>query len=198
MSCIVNSAFMARIQKASPGRLVISIVHSSRDALADALSQLERRFGRVQCETIDIPHSNNVEYREEMGDSLQRRFFSFENQIQRDGLVEIKDICHRVEAQLGDHIHDYTFRTVNIDPLLMTPANLVLASHREFNHRIYLGSGVFAEVCLIWSRGKFCRLPWTNPDFCHDEAVDFFVRVRSSFDVADESEQAVSPELHMG
>jgi hypothetical protein len=189
---------MARIQKASPGRLVISIVHSSRDALADALTQLERRFGRVQCETIDIPHANGEEYREEMGDSLQRRFFSFENLIQRDSLVEVKEFCHRVESQLGDHIHDYTFRTVNVDPMLVTPANLVLASHREFNHRIYLGSGVFGEVCLIWSRGKYCRLPWTDPDFCHDEAIDFFVRVRSSFDVAEESEQVISPELHAG
>lgn len=187
---------MARIQKAAPGRLVISVLHSSRDALADALTLLERRFGRVQCETIDIPHVSGSEYREEMGDSLQRRFFSFENIIQRDGLIEAKEHCHRIESQLGDHIHDYTFRTVNIDPLLMTPANLVLASHREFNHRIYLGSGVFAEVCLIWSRGKFCRLPWTNPDFCHDEAIEFLVRVRSSFDVAEESERTVPTELH--
>src|SRR5512138_2961865 len=195
MSCPCSILlFMARIQKASPGRLVISVVHSSRDALADALNLMERRFGRVQCETIDIPHSNGNEYREEMGDSLQRRFFSFENMIQRDSLIEVKEFCHRVETQLGDHIHDYTFRTVNIDPMLMTPANLVLASHREFNHRIYLGAGVYGEVCLIWSRGKYCRLPWTDQDFCNDEAIDFFVRVRSSFDVAEESEQAVSSE----
>lgn len=188
---------MARIQKAAPGRLIVSVVHASRDALADALRQLEKRFGRVQCETLDISHSNGEDYREEMGDTLQRRFFSFERLVERDTLVEIKEACHRIEAQLGDHVHDYTFRTVNIDPGIMSPANLVMASHREFNNRVYLGNGVFAEVALIWARGQFCRLPWTNPDFLHDEAIDFFIRVRASFDVAGE-EEPLPTELRMG
>jgi hypothetical protein len=189
---------MARIQKPASGRLIVSVVHSSRDALADALFQLERRFGRVQCETIDIPHTNGEEYREEMGDSLQRRFFSFERLVERESLIEIKEACHRIESSLGDHVHDFTFRTVNIDPGILTPANLVMGSHREYNHRIYLGGGVFAEIALIWARGKFCRLPWTNLDFCHDEAIDFFLRVRACFDVAEESEQSLPSELRMG
>ena len=188
---------MARIQKATPGRLIVSVVHASRDALADALRQLEKRFGRVQCETIDIPHSNGEEYREEMGETLQRRFFSFERLVERNSLVEIKTACHRIEATLGDQVHDYTFRTVNIDPGIMSPANLVMASHREYNNRVYLGDGVYAEVVLIWSRKQFCRLPWTNADFCHDEAIDFFVRVHATFDVGEETESQPS-EIRMG
>jgi hypothetical protein len=174
---------MARPQKPNPGRLIVSVVHSSRDALADALRQLERRFGRVQCETIDIPHVGGKEYTEEMGDSLARRFFSFERMVQRDSLIEIKTACHKIESQLGDQVHDYTFRTVNIDPGIMTPDNVVMACHREYNHRVYISDGVFAEIVLIWSRGQFCRLPWTNPDFCHDEAIEFFLRVRNSFEL---------------
>jgi hypothetical protein len=174
---------MARPQKPNPGRLIVSVVHSSRDALADALRQLERRFGRVTCETIDIQHSNGREYAEEMGDTLYRRLFSFERMVPRDSLVEIKTACHKIESQLGDQVHDYTFRTVNIDPGIMTPDNFVMACHREFNHRIYINEGVFAEIVLIWSKGKFCRLPWTNQDFCHEEAIDFFSRVRNGFEL---------------
>lgn len=173
---------MARIHKPAPGRLIISVLHSSRDALADALRQLERRFGRVLAETIDIPHTNGKEYSEEMGDALQRRFFAFERMVPRESLVEIKGACHKLEATLGDQVHDFTFRTVNIDPGILTPANLVMSSHKEAGHRIYVAEGVYSEVTLIWSRGQFCRLPWTNLDFCQAEAIDFFNRVRSSIE----------------
>lgn len=183
---------MARPQRPTPGRLVVSVVHSSRDALADALRLLERRFGRVICETIDIPHSNGHEYAEEMGDTLSRRLFSFDRMVSRESLVEIKSACHKIESQLGDHVHDYTFRTVNIDPGIMTPDNFVMACYREYNHRVYINEGVFAEIVLIWSRGKFCRLPWTNHDFCHPEAIDFFTRVRNGFELLERA-PAVEP-----
>ncbi|HUV29923.1 MAG TPA: DUF4416 family protein [Acidobacteriota bacterium] len=183
---------MARIQIPPPGRLVISIIYSHIDAVADSLVQLEKQFGRIQCETVDIPYTHNDKYSEEMGEGLMRRFFSFEKPVARDALPEIKAACRKIERQLGDRVDDYTFRTVNIDPGILSPDNLVMASHREYNHRIYLARGVFAETQLIWARGKFTRLPWTSPDFCHDEAVDFFLRVRQTFDVIDE-EQAKSP-----
>ena len=90
-------------------------------------------------------------------------------------------------------MHDFTFRTINLDPGIMTPDNLVMASNREYNHRIYLSKGIFADIQLIWVRGQFTRLPWTDPDFCNGEAVDFFLRVRESFELVRETaEQAPS------
>ncbi|MCK4632886.1 MAG: DUF4416 family protein, partial [candidate division Zixibacteria bacterium] len=71
-------------------------------------------------------------------------------------------------------------------PGILTPANLVMASHREYNHRVYLEDGVYAELALVWSKGRYVRLPWTNPDFCHGEAIEFFQRVRGSFDLVAE------------
>jgi hypothetical protein len=158
--------------------------------LADALRQCERRFGRVQAETIDIPHANSCDYAEEMGTDLQRRFFSFERLVPRECLIEIKSCCHKLEAQLGDQVHDFTFRTVNLDPGILTPCNLVISSHKDGGHKVYLGEGVFSEVSLIWSRSQFCRLPWTDLDFCHDDAIDFFLRVRASLDPIEEQASA--------
>jgi hypothetical protein len=62
-----------------------------------------------------------------------------------------------------------------------------MASHRKFNHRIYLSEGVFAELTLVYSRGRFVRLPWTPAEFCEGEAIDFFLRVRESFAVVEET-----------
>lgn len=178
---------MARIQRPEPGRLVISVTHSSLDALNDALTLLEKRFGRVQFETTDIPHSNGKMYAEEMGSRLLRRFFTFDKLVPREELVETKAACHKIESQLGDRVDDYTFRTVNIDPCILTPCNLVMACHREFGHRIYIRDGVFAELVLVFSRGQFVRLPWTDKDFCHDEAIDLFLRARESMGIVAEA-----------
>jgi hypothetical protein len=162
------------------------------DALADGLRALERRFGRVQFETVEIGCSNKEMYREEMGEHLQRRLFSFERLFSRDALPEIKANCHKIEPQFADVVGDFIFRTVNFDPGIMTTEQFITASHREYNHRIYLRDGVFAQVELIWSRGQFHRLPWTNPDYCEGEAIEFFQRVRASFQDIDEYEQLTS------
>jgi len=174
---------MARLQKPPGGRLIISIIYSYMDGLSDALKMLERHFGRVQYETTEIPFTSD-QYSEEMGHNLQRRFFSFERLVERDDLVKAKSICSKLEKQFGDHIDDFTFRTVNLDPGILTSDNLVMSSCREFNHRIYLYDGVFAELTLVYARNRFVRLPWTLPDFYHDEAIAFFDRVRETFEAA--------------
>jgi len=176
---------MARRQTPPPGRLVVSIIYSSIDALADALKLLERQFGRVQYETIETTYSATT-YAEEMGDSLQRRFFSFEKPVERDRLPQIKTACQKIEKQFGDHVDDFTFRTVNLDPGILTPDNLVMASTREYNHRIYLSDGVFADLVLVFAKGRFVRMPWTISDFYHGEAIEFFLRVRASFELMEE------------
>ncbi len=176
---------MARIQTPAPGRVVVSIIYSSLDALADALTLLEKQFGRVQCETMELEYAHGA-YTEEMGEGLERRFYSFERQVDRDRLPEAKALCYKIERQFGDLVDDFTFRTVNIDPGIMTAENLVMASHREYNHRVYLRDGVFAELTLVYARGRFVRLPWTPPDFCEGEAIEFFLRVRESFETVGE------------
>lgn len=176
---------MSRVQTPEPGRLIISIIYSSMDGLADALKVVERKFSRVQCETTEIPCSSADRYLEEMGHRLSRRFFSFERPVLRDSLPEIKQFCHKTEPRFADRHGDYSFRTVNIDPGLLTAANLIVASHREYNHRIYLRDGVWAEIALIYSRNRFTRLPWTSPDYCHSDAIEFFERVRQSLEMAE-------------
>ncbi len=166
--------------------MIVSIIYSSMDGLADALKLLEKQFGRVQCETMEIEYASD-QYAEEMGEQLQRRFYSFEKMVERDTLPEIKALCTRMEKQFSDMVDGYPFRTVNIDPGVMTSESVVMASHREFNHRIYLGGGVFAELALVFSRGRFVRLPWTNMDFCQGEAIEFFLRVRESFESVQEA-----------
>lgn len=176
---------MARVQEPTKGRPIVSIIYSSLDALAESLKALERKFGPVQYETLEIDCNKTEMYTEEMGSELLRRFFSFERLAERGWLVEMKKICHKIEPNFADQTAGYDFRTVNIDPGILTPSNLTMASHRELNHRVYLKDGVYAELALIYARGQFRRLPWTNPDYCQGEAIEFFMRVHESFELAE-------------
>lgn len=177
---------MPRLQPPPPGRLICSVAYAQIDALADCLKKLEHQFGEVQFETLDIPFSSEPRHREEMGHDLTRRFFSFDKMVPRDRLSDLKRICRKIEAGFADQVDDFLFRTVNIDPGIMTPDNVIMASSQGHHYRVYLTAGVFAQIELIWSRGRFVRLPWTNPDFTHAEAVDFFERVRDTFDLVKE------------
>ena len=176
---------MARVQEPTKGRPIVSIIYSSLDPLSDSLKALERKFGPVQYETLEIDCSKTEMYTEEMGGDLLRRFFSFERLAERGWLADMKKICHKIEPNFADQTAGYDFRTVNIDPGILTPSNLLMASHRELNHRVYLKDGVYAELALIYARGQFRRLPWTNPDYCRGEAIEFFMRVHESFELAE-------------
>jgi hypothetical protein len=71
-------------------------------------------------------------------------------------------------------------RRINLDPGILTPEHLVLASHKCASHRVYLGDGVYAELELVYQNGDFQPLPWTYPDYRTRLARDFFKVVRSS------------------
>ena len=174
---------MARIIKPPPGRLIVSIMYTTMDALADGLTSLEKKFGRVQFETLEIECDQAKQYKEEMGRILARRFYSFDKMVPRDFLPEAKTCCHKIETQLADTVDGYPFRAVNVDPGILSPTALIMASHREQPHRIYMRDGVYGELTLIHAHDKFCRLPWTESDYCDDEAITFFERVRQTFDL---------------
>ena len=69
-------------------------------------------------------------------------------------------------------------RRVNIDPGYITPAKLVLATTKDYSHRIYLGKGIYAEVTLIYSQKKYRILDWTYPDFRQEKYLAYFEEIR--------------------
>ncbi|MDX9856468.1 MAG: DUF4416 family protein [candidate division Zixibacteria bacterium] len=184
---------MGRFVTPPPGRLIISVAYCHIDALADCLTRLEKEFGDVQFETVDIPFTGEPRHTEEMGDPLSRRFFSFHRMVDREKLVDLKRACYKIEAAFADHVGEHLFRAVNVDPGIMSSEKVVMASSHEYNYRLYLGRGVFAQIELIYARGRYVGLPWTNPDFCHPESLEFFARVRNAFDmVRDTAAEAIN------
>ena len=69
-------------------------------------------------------------------------------------------------------------RPINLDPGYVDSPKLVLASMKNFAHRVYLGSGVYAEVTLLHRRGRWTPLEWTFPDYASGRYWPFLDQVR--------------------
>jgi hypothetical protein len=55
----------------------------------------------------------------------------------------------------------------------------VLASCKDYSHRLYLGDGVYGELTLIFEHGAWRAMPWTYPDYRTEAYQAFFSRVRN-------------------
>ena len=68
---------------------------------------------------------------------------------------------------------------MNIDPGYWSDAKLVLASTKNFSHRIYIGRRIFAEITLRYHKGELGFFDWTYPDYKNELALNFFAKVRA-------------------
>jgi len=72
-------------------------------------------------------------------------------------------------------------RRVNIDPGYLDLAKVVLASTKDYNHRLYIGDGIFAEVTLCYRQHAFQAWAWTYPDYRVPTTLTFFHQLRELY-----------------
>lgn len=158
-----------------PVKLIIGFIFADRTIYSDARKQLEKKLGPIQHESDISDFSHTDYYQKEMGGNLRRRFVSFEKTVIADELKRIKNGTNDLEKRFSDAEGN---RKINIDPGLVSLANLVLASTKNYSHRIYLGDTIYGEVTLIYKEGAFRPLDWTYPDYQNRETIAFLTRVR--------------------
>ena len=97
-------------------------------------------------------------------------------------IVETDKITNEIEAEFARRgtaaAEGGPERPINLDPGCVGPAKLILASMKDFAHRIYLGRGVYAEITLMYRKGRWEALPWTFPDFASGRYDEFLTEVR--------------------
>ena len=115
-------------------------------------------------------------YEDEMGKGLKRFFVIYEKPAERQDIVKYKKICDKLELKYLKNGK----RTINIDPGIITPENIVLATNKAFFHRIYIKDGVYAEVTLFYKKGTYHPIEyWTFPEYRSSAVIDFFNRART-------------------
>lgn len=136
---------------------------------------LESKFkDDIDIKSDIIDFNFTTYYNPEMGGNLKRQWISFKTLLNPDKLADIKVMTNDIEDSLAKD----NKRIINIDPGYITPANIILASTKDFSHRIYLAKGIYAEVTTIYKKEGFVKLPWTYPDYLCPAAVDFMIKAR--------------------
>ena len=138
--------------------------------------QVEELFGKV---IIFRPQFNPLStyYSKEMGDEslLKRIFLVSSSTFPREFLLSSKLIALKWERQWSLE----KSRMVNVDVGFLSLENFLLATTKNFSHRVFLGQSIFADLTYQCVDGLYQTLPWTYPDFKDQQKIEFFNWCRS-------------------
>jgi hypothetical protein len=110
---------------------------------------------------------------------LKRIFFSFRDPRSPEELSAIKLKTNALEEEIRLAL-GVSHRPVNIDPGYLTSSALVMATAKDFSHRIPLRDGIYAHLELMFTKHGVRCLEWTYPDFRQPDYHDFFLAARKS------------------
>ncbi len=168
---------MAVIHEVQPVKPVCAVLVSRDIILDEALNALEQSFGSIDEKSVPYDFDFTSYYKKEMGEELKKIFVSFTLPAEPLFLPDMKITANRLEKTWSLSGR----RRINVDPGYIALSKLVVASAKEFAHRIYIGKGIYADLQLQYRHEKFWPHPWTFPDYQTPEALAFFKKVRDEF-----------------
>jgi hypothetical protein len=113
-------------------------------------------------------------YQKEMGENLGRCLIISQNSFPRTELLNAKLHSLKWENELAREGK----RTVNIDIGLLSAENFLLATTKNYSHRIFIGNDIFADLTFEFKQGQWQALPWTYPDYQDPEKIAFLTKAR--------------------
>jgi hypothetical protein len=171
---------MGAIRNLIPVKLFVGTLLSDAKFISDVETRLTGAYGPVDHRSPVIPFTFTNYYAPEMGKSIERVFFSFERLIEADQLAEIKRQTNGFEQEMIPLLKSVK-RPVNLDPGYLEQAKVILASTKNFYHRIYLGKGIFGEITMHFQNNGYQFFPWSYPDFQSKDYQEFFLKVRQIY-----------------
>jgi len=157
--------------------LISSLFSPERGVIDRAIDQLSKTYGSLQWISPEMLFDRTRYYAREMGWPLYRRFVCFEELISPETLVDVKVTTNAIE---GGYLIQGN-RQVNIDPGYISAERLVLATGKNYVHRVYIGKGIYADLTLVFMRGSFRPLEWTYRDYSAPEMIAYFNELRSAY-----------------
>jgi len=176
-----NQGFPAKLKKISKTnlkvKLIIGFIYKDEAIFIKAREKLRKRFGKIDFISACLDFNYTDYYEGEMGKGLKRRFVSFTKLMPIQDLYRVKLYTNRLESKISAAKN----RLVNIDPGYMDLAKLVLATTKDYAHRIFLRKGIFAEITLSFRGNSFSANEWTYPDYRSKEYIDIFNQIRKLY-----------------
>ncbi len=161
-----------------PVNLVISLLFKEEEEMASVLAETERQYGPIDFLSEPLSFDFTAYYEPEMGRGLRRRVASFGTFIDPEDLVPIKLWTNGLEAR---YLKEDQGRKVNIDPGYLAASRFILATGKDYSHRIYLGKGIYGDLTLIFQKGSLAPLPWTYPDYASQPVIGLLNLLRKRY-----------------
>ncbi|GAB4376588.1 MAG: DUF4416 family protein [Calditrichia bacterium] len=168
---------MGRIKVYPPVKYIAAITFQESLNLEEIVAVLKDLFSAVDSRSEIYPFSFTDYYEPEMGVNLQKLMVSFGELRPAEFLPEAKLATNEIEKNYSIEGN----RRVNIDPGYICAAKLVLATTKDYDHRIYLGRGIFGDVHLRFRNKYFAANDWTYPDYRQPQILEYFTRVRNLY-----------------
>ena len=169
---------MWQINKPEPVKLIVGILAADEHCLQAAVDSITAEYGESDLFSEAFGFDQTDYYKDETGENILRQFVSFKELIDPGKLASIKHRTNQIEEELANKLDTPLPRPVNLDPGIIEPSKLVLASTKNFSHRIYIGESMYAELTLSFCKGKWLSYPYTFPDFKEDRYHPFLSKVR--------------------
>jgi len=171
---------MAERKNFKPVKLLCGIIYAREAILEKAVKILTAKFGQIDLQSQSFPFSFTDYYEPQMGQNLKRCFLSFKELISPSQLPQIKIETNNLEAEFKPLFPDLQ-RSINLDPGYLTASALIMATTKDFAHRVPLSQGIYAHLELLFTKKGVKLLEWTYPDFHQSEYHAFFLNVRQIY-----------------
>jgi Domain of unknown function (DUF4416) len=165
---------MSHPQIPQPAKLVVSLLLSDKLLSPEVICDLEQACGVIEWVGPWMAFDYTDYYAPEMGRTLHRRMLVFRQLIEQLDLVSVKQHTNAIEFKYSEAGR----RRVNIDPGCLLYERFVLATGKNYSHRIHIGQGIYADLTLIFQQGAYRALPWTYPDYGDRAMTAFLMQVR--------------------
>ena len=199
---------MGKAKKPRKVKLIIGMLAKNQKLFNIAEEFFIRELGAIDYESPVISFDYTDYYKKEMGSPLKKKFISFSNNISPEKIANIKLLTNSIEEKLAVKINSSRLRSknivraspstslginsasrelpcfkrrINIDPGYISDSKLILATTKDYFHRIYLGHGIYAEVTLRWRKSCFEPFEWTYPDYRSREYIDILNTIRNNY-----------------
>lgn len=165
---------MGEEKKPKPVKLFAGVLYNDESIKNKAFKVLESKFSKIDYLSKPIYFFYTDYYKKEMGEKIFRQYISFSHLIKPYELGKIKHITDEIEKKFSTDKR----RNINIDAGYISLHNLILATTKDYSHRVIISKKIYAEVTLIYKDKSFYALPWTYPDYKDPENIKDFLKIR--------------------
>ncbi len=168
---------MGTVKPPLPVKLIMAVFGNRLDLFPKIETELQKQYGKIDFVSPFFEFDYTDYYQDEMGLGLKKKFISFERLVRLEQISPIKVFTNDLERKYSVE----NKRTINIDPGYISNSQLVLASSKNYYHRIYSGQGIYLEVTLFYKEKTFQSLPWTYPDYKVESSINVFNKIREIY-----------------